>query len=270
MSRKTIATLTDDADNRAFFVEERKEFFEKILKNHHRDGYITTLFGELIGKGIQKGCAIHELDRRFVVFAIKYTNINDETDCQYIKPDGIKNHDLDIYNIFDFKTYTIDIDFTKPEVARNKIVEWVEAVEAQCPFGKHFGVDGIGEGIVFSSYDENGIRQHTFKAKGEKHSKSKVKNIVPVDIEKVNNVKAFIEYAVTEARLEQGVDEVFGGVDPVIERTGDFVKWMVKDVIEEEIETLVDSKLTPKDVSSSIGKSSVRWFKGLLDKLAFG
>ena len=41
------------------------------------------------------------------------------------------------------------------------------------------------------------------KVKGEKHSSSKVKKLASVDVEKLNSIKDFVDYAVTESRLEQ-------------------------------------------------------------------
>lgn len=260
LSRSRVCSVADDIDNRAMFLHKHMDYFKPIMDRLKRDGYITTLFGELIGKGIQSGCSIHNLEKSFVAFSVKYTSIVDETDCIYIKiPDwigGDVNSDNNIYNIRKFKTYTVTIDFAHPEIARNEIVKLVEDVEEECPFGKAFGFTGIGEGIVFSNYDDNGVRVHTFKAKGEKHSKSKVKKIVAIDIEKVNSIEEFVDYAVTEGRLRQGIDEVFEGVPATIERTGDFVRWIHTDVFKEELDTMVENGLTVKETSGTISRKA--------------
>jgi hypothetical protein len=42
------------------------------------------------------------------------------------------------------------------------------------------------------------------KVKGAKHSSSKVKTLAKVDVVKLENAKAFVEYCFTESRLNQG------------------------------------------------------------------
>lgn len=141
------------------------------------------------------------------------------------------------------------------------------AVEKKCPVAAHFGVEGIGEGIVWSAtWKGNNYR---FKVKGEEHSNSKVKTIAPIDIEKLNSIQEFVEFAVHEGRLSQGIDVIFlsKGATPVRERTGDFVKWVTTDVFKEELDTLVKNGLEPKEVSSALSKKASKWFMVYLDKM---
>lgn len=56
--------------------------------------------------------------------------------------------------------------------------------------------------------------------KGEKHSASKVKTLAAVDPERLVNITEFVEYAVTENRLEQGTQKV--GLDRT--KIDEFVK----------------------------------------------
>lgn len=128
----------------------------------------------------------------------------------------------------------------------------------------------VGEGIVWSAELSPGeiVR---FKVKGEKHSSSKVKKLASVDTEKLNSIKEFVEYAVTENRLNQGIEQVFTtkGETPVNTRTGEFVKWVSSDVIKEELDTIVANGLEPKDVGGPVSKKAAQWFKEYLDKEAF-
>lgn len=266
-SRKNIITPEKDNAGFTFFASQREDFWYKIFDYLYKDGYITTIFGEWAGKGIQSGVAVAELEKRFVVFAVKYTGIEDEADHFYIKPDFM-NEDLDIYNIYDFPTHTIEIDFNTPELAQAKMIDLVDAVEKECPFAKYFGISGVGEGLVWSCFDENDHRIHIFKTKGEKHSASKVKTIAPVDVEKMNSVREFVEYAVTENRLNQAVEQVFTIIseEPRIQMMGDFLKWINKDVISEEIDTLNENGLEPKDVGKAMSVKARMWFMEFLDK----
>ena len=82
-----------------------------------------------------------------------------------------------------------------------------------------------------------------------------------MDIEKVNSIKEFVEYAVTENRLLQGIDEVFTsqGIEPSKKDIGKFIGWVNRDVIKEEMDTLASNNLIPKDVGGAISKKAVQW-----------
>jgi hypothetical protein len=49
-----------------------------------------------------------------------------------------------------FETWNIEIDFDRPDIAQNELVELVEKViEPNSPLGQTFGKEGnIGEGVV--------------------------------------------------------------------------------------------------------------------------
>ena len=202
----------------------------------------------------------------------------DNTKSYYLHHDvfkDLKDKDNSIYNIYDFKTYEIEIDFNHPKLYQNKLIELVNEVEKECPVGKAFGCvlgkdNTIGEGIVWTGlYDGS---RYIFKTKGVKHSSTKVKTLVPVDIEKMNSIKEFVDYAVTENRLNQGVEQVFiiESIKPSIRMMGDFIRWGYNDVIKEELDTLLENNLEPKEVSKSISVVARDWFKIYLDKLIFG
>jgi hypothetical protein len=109
----------------------------------------------------------------------------------------------------------------------------------------------IGEGIVWSVND-NGV-VHRFKVKGELHSSSKVKKLAEVDVEKINSIKEFVEYAVTESRFNQALEKIFPNDEPVdVKKMGNLIKWVVDDIIKEESDTMVANNLEPKDVSKFI------------------
>ncbi len=96
---------------------------------------------------------------------------------------------------------------------------------------------------------------------------SKVKTPVEIDVEKMNSVNEFVDYCVTENRLNQGIEQVFtcNNLRPDIKNTGDFIKWISKDILKEETDTLVKSDLIWKDVSGVIAKKASQWFKEYLD-----
>jgi len=106
------------------------------------------------------------------------------------------------------------------------------------------------------------------KTKGKKHSSSKTKTIAPVDVEKLNSIQEFIAYAVTENRMEQAIVEVFAEEEPTIQKMGDFLRWLVKDIAEEEVDVLEENGLIVKDIGRYIANKARPWFQALLDKQA--
>lgn len=271
-SRENIITVEKDNAGFAFFVESNKELFKSLFDKLDFNGYdYITIFGEWCGGNIQKGVAINGLDKMFVIFDIKRSyETTEQGDNVYSNIEEIKtlrSTDNRIYNIYDFKTYEIDIDFNNPAEVQNKIIEMTIEVENECPVGREFGKIGIGEGIVFSHLNEDGSK-FRFKSKGEKHSSSKVKTLASVDPEKINSVKEFVEYSVTENRLSQGVEKVFGiGGELDIKRMGEFLKWIVSDIMKEEQDTLKENKLEPKDVTSAISNKGRTWLLTEINKL---
>jgi len=237
-SRKRILSI--EADNNGFwqFCNDRKDSFRDMIAlvshfyfNEGNPG-IISIFGEYCGEGINRGCAIHQLPKMFIVFAVK--------------------------------TFEVAVDFAYPELAQNEFVELVNQVENECPVGKKFNVSGVGEGIVWTA--EYAGTRHIFKTKGEKHSVSKVKKIADVDVDKINNVREFVEYAVTENRLNQAIIEIFEGEEPTIQKMGDFLRWIVNDIAAEEADTLGKNNLILKDVGRSISNKARPWFQELLNK----
>lgn len=121
----------------------------------------------------------------------------------------------------------------------------------------------ISEGIVWSC-DFNGVR-HSFKVKGEKHSVSKVTKLASVDVEKLNSIQEFVDYSVTRVRFEQGLKEVFNSPSEMdTKRTGDIIRWVVKDIMDEETDVMVENGLSPQDVNKYIStKVREMFFKEL-------
>jgi hypothetical protein len=270
-SRENVISVEKDNAGFAFFVESNKEVFKDFFKTLDiRDADYITIFGEWAGGNIQKGVAINGLPKMFVIFAVKLS-YDDEAKTNYFlkneETNHLKNVDAKIYNVLDFENYTIDIDFENPHLAQNKLIELTMAVEAECPVGKAFGNLGTGEGIVWKCDTERGTIR--FKVKGEKHSSSKVKTLATVDTEKVSSIKEFAEYVVTESRLEQAIEKVFTSVNEQIDikKMGDFLRWITNDVIKEEMDTLKDNGLEPKEVTNAISNVARKWF---LDKWNLG
>ena len=214
-SRQNIITVEKDNAGFAFFAESHKvelcSLLNKLIDEHQIDTkiYTVSIYGEWAGKGIQKGVGISQLDKAFYVFGVKVSKPQDEDFNSYwVDSSNVRNTECRIFNVEDYETYSIDVDFNMPQLAQNKFGEGTEKVETECPISKAFGIDnGLGEGVVWSVDYKDSV--HRFNVKGDKHSVNKVKKLANVDVEKLKTIQDFISYSVNENRFNQAIENVF-------------------------------------------------------------
>lgn len=274
-SRNRILTLDSDNAGFAGFVELNKDHFistmqkvadTMVAQGLERPEYVLV-FGEWAGANIQKGVAISQVDKFFSPFELM---VDQGSSLIRFKDDIVRSALFRILELKESRIFPIDsfgcwrqaIDIERPGYAQKEIAEAVLEVEANCPVGKFFGVDGIGEGLVYTSLDA----KHRFKAKGEKHSASKVSSVAAVDVELIQAVEAFVDYAVTESRLQQGVQylqEMQLEVD--LKNTGHFLKWMVSDIRKEESDVVVGNGLDDSRLNKAISARARKWFAALVN-----
>lgn len=263
-SRNNI--ITPESDNAGFakFAYDNEGVFMRLFNKVFMENTITsntdtvTIFGEWAGKGIQKGVGISGIDKSFFIFGIRVTT-NDEQ-SYWIDHTGVSAEEYRIYNMLDFKTYSIDIDFNMPQLVQNTLAEHTEKVENECPIASELGIsNGTGEGVVWTGMYDGTV--YRFKVKGKKHSVTKVKTLASVDTEKLRSVQEFVEYSVTRARFDQAITEVFGNASDIdIKKMGDFLRWIINDITSEEMDTMTDNNLVPKDVNKYISQKSREMF----------
>jgi len=255
------------------FVNDNIDLIKSNIKNLPKT-YPMTIFGEWCGEGIQKGVALSQLPKMFVVFAISYGEGENVVRQDHNKLDDILNFDKlnesSMYNVDQFGIYPMLIDFNNPALVQNDMIALTEEVEKECPAGKFFSVSGIGEGIVYKcvSYEYRSS-DFWFKVKGEKHSVTKVKTLVEVDVVKLKSIAEFLDRVITENRLLQGI-EYLNEMDMEISQksTGAFLSWIFADVMKEEGDVLEASELTKKDISRDLGKNARMWYFNYLDNIA--
>lgn len=248
-SRERVLSL--DQDNAGFMTAMSELNWHKLLRRFCFTDYIAV-YGEWCGGNVQKGVAINGLKKMFVIFGIKIDDSWIE-----LPADFHFNHD-GIYNILQFPTYDIEIDFNAPALIQNDLVEKTIQVEDCCPVGKYFGKEGVGEGIVFTCITNQDLK---FKSKGEKHSASKVKTLNSVDTELMSSINELVDSVVSENRLEQGISVLKeNGIENDSKNTGEFLRWIVTDVLKEEKDTLEASGLDEKKVKNAIVQKSRIWF----------
>ena len=267
-SRERVLSL--EADNAGFMLAmsniDTSDLFSDIVFNDY-----IAVYGEWCGGSIQKGVALTSLPKMFVVFGIKIDDVwSDPQDYFYSSElNNSNNFDINrttinllnnnrIYFIDQFPTYDIDINFNEPETIQNKLIELTIAVEEECPVASKLGVKGIGEGIVFTTIDYPELK---FKSKGEKHSVSKVKVLNSVNEEELNSIKEFVDYAVTENRLEQGLSYLKeNNLNLDQKATGAFLSWIFNDILKEEKDVIVKNQIDLKKANGVIASKARMWF----------
>jgi hypothetical protein len=282
-SRENVITpAKDNCGFSTYFSSAERQVAVFDIVNKLRSTYniskdkVVALFGEWVGPGVQKGVAISKLpSKSFFLFAIRVVNtekvITESNQEGIFKEDlwlpinGISNHSIHFYNVEDYKTFSLTIDLNDPKSQVAYIQSLVDEVEKQCPIAKAFNVEGIGEGIVWTA-DCNGNRL-IFKTKGKEHAVTVHKDggTVQVDTEKLNSLNEFATYAITEARLNQGIEKVFGVEALVKEKTGNFIKWITNDILTEEAATISSNGLSAKDVQGIISKKAREWLHNKID-----
>lgn len=270
-SRSNVLSL--DKDNAGFcqFFETNRAWFDAFLRANSLTGDFryVSMYGEWCGGNIQSGVAITGLPRMFLVFASRYSNLDEEgnpVSTWIHEPFPIPKNDINVRHISDFGIYDIDIDFNAPELAQNDLVEWTEAVEKKCPIGAAYGNEGTGEGIVYhgvsSNVDGFHVRDLMFKVKGEKHSVTKVKTLAAVDVEVINNIRILVDSLATENRFAQGLSVLtergLDASDP--KNTRDFIMWVKDDVVKEERDTILASGLDFGKVVGGITTKAGKWY----------
>lgn len=274
-SRERLITPLSDNAGSAFFGETNKETFlkeiEKLANLHNidLDNNTLSIYFEWCGKGIQKGVAVAELEKCCFVIGAKVTPFEEDVASYWIDSSTFKSVENRIYNIEDFPKYEIEIDFNNPNLSVNKILEQTLEVERECPVGKAFGIFGIGEGIVYNYFTEDGQRV-SFKSKGTLHSQSsKVVTLKEVDDEKINKVIQVSNQLCPNWRLEQMLEKTFdlmngGTLD--VKKTGEYIKNMMQDILKEELDILSENNLTPKDITSNVAQISKNYLFERLNK----
>ena len=226
----------------------------------------AIIFGEYCGGSVQKGVALNELPKMFVIFGLKAI-YEDET-TEWLDSSLIDEMpEINVYNIARIPTYDIEVDLARPDRAIDEMMQMVEDVENECPFAKSFGVSGIGEGLVFKERGEYGFG-NSYKIKGEKHSKSKIKKLPTVDVVKMDNLQQAVETHIHEDRLQQIYDKiVLTEADKVPQNIGIFIQNLIADAWEEEGDSIRASDISRKEFGAATSKVAARWFQNKLKEI---
>ena len=227
----------------------------------------VVMYGEWCGQGVQQQVAISALERLFAVFAVRIG-----VDEQSRWPDlrgfaGLHDNSVRVFSVLQFETFQIDIDFSRPDRAREALIQHTVAVEARCPAGAFFGIEGLGEGVVWRCITDGfSAPEFWFKVKGEKHSVSRVTKLAPANVERMDSIEAFLDAVLTEARLQQGTDWLQEQGHPLDRTsTGEYLRWLFSDILSEESDTMEASGLSRRAIGGPLSHQARRWFHAWLD-----
>lgn len=257
------AIVTPEQDNmgfaRFFSTKNLRHLFDTI------PGNLVGIFGEWCGKGIQKKVGIAQVEKRFVVFGLY-------SDGTWLGRDAIAQiRDLpnQIYNIYDYPSYKITINFQNPEAQVAELEALTHAVELQCPVAAAFGVQGTGEGIVYK-ITTPGYEDPKFwvKIKGNAHKVSKEDKLVSTKPQLSADAIEFVDRVVSEARCEQSVSKLREkGLTTTRENLGEFLRWIYADVIKEESDSAEASGIDLDTLGGAIAAAGKKWFFANENKL---
>lgn len=276
--RSAVVDIGNDNFGFAAFVHSRFDTFRELAELFFGQKLKKlddiTFFGEWVGSNIQKGVAVANCPKHFVIFGAwvqrhGYVDISEITEQLKNIPNW---NEQGIWFINQIPTYEIEVDFADPMPAQVKLSELTIEVETQCPWGSFMGVNGIGEGIVWTWIGEPGNSEFWFKTKGLKHKDNSLttKVIVPADPVKVANIAEFVKVALPEWRLEQGLKELEqNGKDITVQNVGAYLQWVCKDILKEESDTLTSNGLDWKDVVKSVNTTSRQFYLTEVERRAF-
>ncbi len=270
-SRNNVLSLESDFMGFNIFVMQNKEYFRSLLAEHLGNPLIeaVVVYGEWCGANVQRGVALCELPKMFVAFDIRVVNEELTEGKGWLAAEALdkfRNDELRVFNTNMFQRWTMQIDIADPMQAQNQLIEITTAVEQCCPVGKHFGVEGVGEGVVWSAWYQD--RKYAMKVKGEKHSSTKVKKLAQVDTEKLKSIDEFVNYAFTENRLNQGIEWMKENhIELEMKNISQFIKWVFGDIVKEESDTLINNGLTTKDIANKGNHVIRQWYTNKVNQV---
>ena len=262
--KTSIISLENDNFGFAKFVLENYECcyniieqIKLILNEKMTKLENIVVFGEWAGLGIQKKVAISQLPKTFYIFGILI--IDYENNFSWLCKKSVSSIKplKPILNLYHFETFSLTINFSNISDAHENMKIQLEYVENEDPVAKSLGVSGIGEGLVYTIENFMGKRI-VWKIKGEKHCQTNKK--IKIDDSAINTI---VEKVLPIWRLEQGVFEIFN--NQLIEKKlyGNYLKWIVNDIIKEELDVIEKSGFKLDQIKKQINKEAINYLNSL-------
>ena len=254
-SRNKIISTADDNIGCCVFLEPRTgHLIATVRKRFPNFKEYIMLSGEYCSSKICKKVALRNLPKMFVLFGVCIDGVWQSKET-YRDISDVSNT---IYNIYDFPTWTITIDFNDPYAHQDTLDTLTKEVGTACPFARQLGVEGVGEGIVWVPVDEN-IPTMWFKTKSERYVEEHKVPIVKIS---GDDVKPYAIAWVHPGRLEQGMDYMREmRIEPTIRTMSTFRDWVSADILREEQDVIEKNEIHVKNLMREINTLCVAWYK---------
>jgi hypothetical protein len=222
----------------------------------------VLIAGEWIGQSIQKGVAVSQLSKRFVIISISINGRwQNDSDYGCI---ALPNHD--IYNVSRAGVFKSTLHPEDPQRTIAELEILADQVAAQCPFAATFGLEGAGEGIVWkpaeAAYNANPALW--FKTKGGRFKPTFVaphKQSTDGSKQKREVAAAVARVWASEQRLEQGLEYLQEiGTKREMRALSMFLKWVQNDIMVEEKGCIAEQKIDKQTLNIEIAKIAKVWY----------
>ncbi len=217
--------------------------------------------GEFCGGNIQKGVALTQLPRMFVIFSVK---INGHFVDSY-EYRSLQIVEKQVYNIYRVEPFRIPVRCQKDSDIPKQLQTITDAVEQECPFAKSFNVSGTGEGVVWCVEEFAHRSRFYFKVKGDEHKTSGIITLKPKSTKEIlalQNANTFAMKALPDARLQQGLDylrEMNLDISP--QNTSAYMKWIVEDVMKEEADDIKVLGMDVTKLKKKLSALAIRFYR---------
>jgi len=283
VAQKRTDDITPEDDNCGFakFVEETNDYWSSLrpLANEY-----VVVHGEWAGPGIQKKVSVSQIpEKTFFVFSIETADghiVNPESIERWLTNENGIHPRVKVIPWHEGSLIRLDFnDRERGEEIVREINDEVAKIDQSDPYIKSvFGIDGVGEGLVFYPQsveipmtpgrafrieDVSNLRLHSqsllFKVKGAAHGEKGAAKPARMKAEASENAKAFTTAHVHEARLEQGLQAVWPDGVATVQKIGPFLGWIGRDVEKETEAEREASGLTWKEVAGPIALKAREW-----------
>lgn len=287
-SRNRVITLDDDNQGTVAHLPAAVvvPLVHEITRIHGSQSFTEIMVaGELCGEGIQHGVAVATMPRLFCIFGIRI----DGTWVDMAQYASVAAPEARVFNIMNYRTWEVKIDLCGDTGAMyQQMMAYTEEVGKLCPFGASFvdangaPVVGAGEGIVWTlipeaRHDASVMTELvSFKTKTDtfmtasrrpKAPRTTADTPTKAGTDASDRAARFMEYAVTERRLEQGVEYMREMKRPMEKaNVVEFMKWVVEDTVREEVGTMIEMKADEKVVRRLVGRKASRFWVKLCDR----
>lgn len=276
-SRDSILTPTKDNMGFAAWAEENKLALKEI-SDGLGEGQRLVVFGEWAGPKIQRSTAVSQIPNRiFAVFAIRIywgdheIFVSDPRHISlYLKHSQYKQScpSLHVLPWYKDEEYNISWDASIEDLQSeiDRINAEVALVEACDPWVKSvFGIEGIGEGLVFyprnpTLNDYSHFESFGFKAKGAEHQVVAHSKPVQADATKSDGATEYAKLVCTISRMRQGAGAVSQSGEISMKYIGAFLKWLAVDLEKETGAEIEASGCNKKVAISTAQKYAKVWY----------